>query len=305
MNVLPLYRRVQIIAALVDGCSLRTTERLTHTDRKTIGRLLLSIGEGCRILHNRFMQRLQASIIEVDEIWAFVGKKEFRLQLTDPAEFGDAFTFVALDVNSRAVLSYLTGKRSPENARAFMVDLRARVLGRPQISTDGYRPYPEAIRAAFGDNVNYAQILKRYQPENPRDRVPVDDLPDPDSEGRVAYRSRVLSVTRIPRIGTPDELEINSVHIERNNLTSRMRMRRLTRKTNAYSKKLKFLKAAVALHFFHYNFCVVHGTTKETPAMGLGLANRPWTLEEMIVLALQAVEDAPPEMPVTPLMEVR
>lgn len=287
-NVLPMGTRVRVISNLVEGVSLRATERLTSVSRPAITGLLMSVGEGCRCLLDERMRDLHCDVLELDEIWAFVHKKEGHRVEGDPAEWGDVYTWIAMDARTKLVPSHLVAKRTTESANTFAADLRARVLGAPQITTDGLAAYIEAIEAAFGARVHYAQILKTYAADE-SSGASRDDVRY--SRGRV-----VRSVKRVIS-GTPDEGEICTSCVERGNLTLRMQQRRFTRLTNAFSKKTENLRAAVGLHFGHYNFCRVHMKLRVTPAMEAGLTDHVWSVEELISEAL-ATHEAPPVMPV-------
>ncbi len=287
-NVLPMGERVRVVSALVEGTSLRATERLTGVYRQAITNLLLSVGDGCRSLLDERMRDLHCDVLELDEVWSFVGCKEAHRDESDPPEYGDAYTWVALDARTKIVPCFRVEKRTAAAANAFAADLRARVLGKPQITTDGFKPYVEAIEAAFGSRVDYAQILKTYQ----------TDEAGGASRDDVRYsRGRVVRSVKRTITGTPDEGNISTSYVERGNLTLRMGQRRFTRLTNAFSKKAENLRAAVALHFGHYNFCRVHMTLRVTPAMEAGLTDHVWSVEELITEALAAYE-APPPMPV-------
>jgi len=287
-NVLPMGERVRVVSALVEGTSLRATERLTGVYRQAITNLLLSVGDGRRSLLDERMRDLHCEVLELDEVWTFVGCKEAHRDESDPPEYGDAYTWVALDARTKIVPCFCVEKRTAAAANAFAAGLRARVLGKPQITTDGFKPYVEAIEAAFGSRVNYAQILKTYQSDE-AGGASRDDVRN--SRGCVV-RSVKRTVT-----GTPDEDKISTSYVERSNLTLRMGQRRFTRLTNAFSKKVENLRAAVALHFGHYNFCRVHMTLRVTPAMEAGITDHVWSVEELITEALAAYE-APPPMPV-------
>lgn len=282
-NVLPLSTRIEIIAHLVEGTSVRATCRLTKVSKGAVLRLLVAVGFGCALLHDRLMRDVAASMIEADELFAFVMKKEKRKANTDPSEWGDAYTWTAMDVTSRMLVSYLVGKRDPSEAYDFMQDLRNRVTGRPHLSTDGFGAYPDAVRRAFGyQGIDYGVVVKEYEHSIPKQMA-------------AAHRyspGRVKSITKTVVFGEPVEDLINTSHMERGNLTFRMQQRRFTRLTNAFSKKVENLKHAVALHVMHYNFVREHMTLETTPAVIGGLAERPWTLGELVVAALAAAEEA-------------
>lgn len=287
MNVLTMGERVRVVSALAEGTSLRATARLTDVDRKTVTGLLLAVGEGCRWLLDEKMRELHCDVLELDEVWSFVGKKEGHLRDDDPAEYGDAYTWVAIDARTKLVPVHRVDKRTTEAAHAFATELRGRVIGAPQITTDGLKAYVEAIEGAFGSRVQYAQILKTY----------AKDEASGASRDDVRYsRGRVTRSVKRVVIGAPDDAKISTSYVERGNLTLRMGQRRFTRLTNGFSKRLEHLRAAVALHFAHYNFCRVHMTLRVTPAMEAGLTDHVWTVEELIAAALDAA-DAPPPPP--------
>ena len=288
-NVLSLEKQTRIIGALVEGCSIRAIERMTETHRDSIMRLGVRAGEACARLHHHLMRDLQVSTIELDEQWSYIGKKQKRVSDEDSAEKGDTWLFVALAANQKAVLSYVVGKRTSENAQSLAADLRARVLNRPQITSDGYAPYVNAIDIAFGVDVDFAQLVKVYQ------ATPGNDAAHRYSPGSI----RGLEKTAVR--GQPDEDKISTSYVERFNLTTRMQSRRFTRLTNAFSKKLDNHKAAIALHIAHYNFCRIHETLKVTPAMELGVTDHVWSIGELLeaAFALPAVAPEPPKPPVT------
>lgn len=283
-NILPLSDRVRVIAHLVEGNSVRATTRLTGVAKGTILRLLVAVGLGCARLHDRLVRNVEASLIEADELYALIGKREKRKTSADADELGDAYTFVALCVVSKLIISHLTGKRDADNAQSFMYDLRDRVLGRPQLSTDGFSPYRFAVLQAFGvGGCDFGQIIKEYETNI-------------DNQKAAATRytpGRVKSITRDVVYGRPDIEAINTSYAERSNLTFRMSMRRFTRLTNGFSKKLDNHCAAVALHVMHYNFVRPHMTLRTTPAVAAHLAERPWSLTELVTAALAEVENEP------------
>lgn len=289
MHVLPFEKQVRIIGALTEGCSIRATERLTDTHRDSVMRLSLRVGAGCERLHDRMMRDLQVSLIELDEQWDFIQKKQKRVRSDDPAEYGDVWLFIALASVQKAVISYVVGKRSTENTHALTHDLRARIINRPQITSDGYAPYINAVEAAFGREVDYAMLTKQY--------VTDSSLPD------AAHRYSPGHVTGIDKTvirGTPDSDKISTSYVERFNLSSRMQMRRFTRLTNAHSKRLDNHRAAVSLWVCFYNLCRVHETLRCTPAMQLGVTDHIWTIGELVSEALSAPETPKPTPPPTP-----
>jgi IS1 family transposase len=269
MNRVPLSRRVQIINCLVEGNSTRSMERMTGTHRDTICRLLVEAGEGCAALMDEQMRELRCRRIEVDEIWAYVGKKQRHITARDdPRRVGDQYTFVALDPGSKLVPAYLVGKRDLPTATAFLADLSERLANRVQLSSDALTAYVEATERAFGAGVDYGQIVKFYEAE------PV---------GRGRYSApHVIGAERSIIVGNPDQAHISTSLIERQNLTMRMSMRRFTRLTNAFSKKVENLRAAVSLYLAHYNFAWVHRSLRVTPAMEARVSDRLWSLDELV-----------------------
>lgn len=272
-NHLPKEKQVRILQCLVEGCSIRSTSRMTGAHVKTILDLLLRVGAGCAEAHDEYAQDLDLRDLQLDEIWAFVGKKQKRVDDHDPADRdkGDAYTFTAIDRKTKFVPSWRVGKRSWSNAVAFLKDVKDRLADdcHPQVSTDGFKPYPDAVERAFGTEVDYAQIVKNYAEGDP---------------GRGRYSpATVVDVDKRIIMGDPDEARICTSHAERNNLTIRMAMRRFTRLTNGFSKKLPNLVAAVNLHMAYYNYCRPHTTLKGiTPAMAAGVADHVWSLEELL-----------------------
>lgn len=293
MNVLPVEKQTQVVAALTEGCSIRATERLTNVNRNTIMSLSLRVGEGCARLHDALMRDLQVNLIELDEQWDFIQKKQKRVRTGDPEEYGDVWLFVALASTQKAVLSYLVGKRSTENTYALARDLRARIVNRPQITSDGYAPYVGAIENAFGWNVDFAQLTKQY----------VSDSNLPDAAHRYSP-GRVTGVDKTVIRGRPDPEKISTSYVERFNLSSRMQMRRFTRLTNGFSKKLESHEAAVALWVCFYNLCRVHESLRYAPAMALGVTDHIWTVGELVQAALEP-QDVPPLPPVEPKTTLR
>ena len=281
MNVLPYEKQIAAISALTEGCSIRATERLTSIHRDSIMRLGVRVGEGCARLHDALMRDLQVSIIEFDEIWAYVGKKQRRTVKAE-AEKGDQYTFTALDAIGKAIISYRTGKRNAENTQAFAQDVRSRVINRPQITSDGFEPYVDAVERAFGADVDYAMLVKVYKAEPAKDAA------------RRYSPGYVVGVNRARRAGRPKHEHISTSYVERSNLTLRMQQRRFTRLTNGFSKKLVNHRAAVSLYVAHYNLCRVHETIRMTPAMQLGVADHIWEIGELVEAALEGVIPEPP-----------
>lgn len=269
MNRVPLARRTQIINCLVEGNSIRSTGRMTDTHRDTILLLLVQVGDGCAMLMDSEMRDLPCRRIQVDEIWSFVGKKQrWVTREDDRSRVGDMWTFVALDPDTKLVPTYRVGKRTLPNAMAFMNDLSERLDNRVQLSSDALRAYVDAVEWAFGADVDYGKLVKFYEAE-------------PIGSGRYSPpRVKYAKWTLIA--GNPDQAHISTSLVERQNLTMRMRMRRFTRLTNAFSKKVENLQAAVSLHFAHCNFVRMHKTLRMTPALAAGVTDRLWSLEELV-----------------------
>jgi IS1 family transposase len=270
MNTLSIEQRGQVIAALVEGNSFRSIERMTGIHRDTIMRLMVRVGNGCADLMDREMRNLNCQRLQLDELWAFVGMKQKRAsQLPVRGEFGDAYTFVALDADTKLVPCFHVGRRTWNDTAIFIDDLRSRIVNRPQITTDAFAAYYGSIRRAFDSEVDYAQLFKVFASETNtgRGRYSPPDM--------VGTEKEVL-------LGDPDPAHISTSYVERQNLSVRMECRRFTRLTNAFSKKLANLKASVALHYAHYNFVRVHRTLRCTPAMAAGVTDRLWSVEDLI-----------------------
>jgi IS1 family transposase len=268
MNKLSLDKQSRAIGALVEGCSIRSVERMTGIHRDTIMRLGVRVGEGCTKLMDRTMRGLTCRQIQMDEQWAYVGKKQRNVTWRDDWQIGDAWTFVAIDRDTKLVPCFRVGKRTAAEAKAFVSDLAGRLDVRCQLSSDGLGAYITACEAAFGGDVDYGQIVKTFEAE-------------PMGPGRYSP-PRVVATDKTIICGNPDPGLICTSHVERLNLTTRMQVRRFTRLTNGFSKKIENLRAAVGLHFAHYNLVRPHGTIKVTPAMEAGVANRIWTIEDLI-----------------------
>jgi IS1 family transposase len=273
-NYLPRDKQIAIVNALVEGCSIRSTERMTGVMAKTIGRLLVRVGNGCADLLDRKMVNLDCDRVEIDELWAFVGKKQRHVTKHDDARsVGDTWTFVAIDADTKLVPSFMVGKRDAATTHAFIADVARRLQNRVQISTDGLRSYVDAIGYQFGaGGVDYAQLHKTYEAE-------------PTGPGRYSP-PKVIETEKTPIFGSPDGDLISTSYVERQNLTVRMGVRRYTRLTNAFSKKLENHIAATALHFAHYNFVRQHKTLRTSPAMAAGVSETLWSTGELLETVL-------------------
>jgi len=278
MNRLDSAKRSEIVRCLVEGCSIRTTVRMTGASKNTIAKLLVELGNVCETFMDEKMRNLPCKRIQADEIWSFVGAKAKNVKphhLEDGGYAGDVWTWTAIDAETKLVPSFMLGSRDADTARNFMEDLASRLANRVQLTTDGHKAYLTAVDKAFGEDIDYAMLVKVY---------------GIDPQGEKRYSPAICtSCESKPVTGTPDPAHINTSYVERQNLTMRMSMRRFTRLTNAFSKKLENHAAAVALYFMWYNFGRVHQTLKMTPAMKAGIANHAWSVDEVIGL-LKAVE---------------
>ena len=266
--------RSVVIAALVEGNSIRSIERMTEIHRDTIMRLAIGIGEGCDRLMDGMMRGLTCERLQLDKICAYVGvKQKTARSLNKTDEFGDVYTFVAIDAETKLVPCWHVAKRTWNDTALFVSDLRSRLANRPQITTDAFAAYYGAIPRAFDSDVDYAQLTKVFASEL--------------NEGRGRYSPPVMVNCEKERlIGLPDADHISTSYVERQNLTMRMQMRRFTRLTNGFSKKRVNHAAAVCLHFAHYNLVRIHKTLRMTPALVHGIVDHLWTVEELIDAAL-------------------
>jgi IS1 family transposase len=272
MNKLPICEQVRVISALVEGNSIRATCRMTGVAKGTVIRLLERVGYACAVHHSTAVRNVRFRRVQADEIWTYCYAKERNLpaKFKDSPGYGDAWTWVAIDRDTKLAISWLLGERNPQCARLFMRDLRDRVVGRIQLSTDGLPFYQEAVELTFAGDVDFGQLIKVYES---------------DREGEVRYSpSKFVGATRKRINGTPVMSDISTSHVERQNLTMRMKMRRFTRLTNAFSKKIENLDLALALHFVHYNFCRIHQTLKTTPAIAAGIASHVWSIYDVVAM---------------------
>lgn len=271
-NHLTFDKQLLVISALVEGSSIRAIERMTGIHRDTIMRLGVRIGQACDQLMHEKMRGLVCEQIQVDEIWGFIAKKERNVAPEGSTNGeGDVWTFVAVDPESKIVPSYLVGKRDYDHTHRFISDLAARLNSRIQLSSDAMHSYAAAVDDIFGTDVDYGQIVKVFSsPEH--------------TEHRRYSPPYVSSIRRTTITGAPDHGYISTSHIERQNLTMRMHIRRLTRLTNAFSKKLENFQCAVALHFAYYNFVKIHTSLRVTPAMAAGVESRLWSVRDLVGL---------------------
>ncbi len=271
MNRLSTEDRKQVVAALVEGSSLRAVTRMTGVHRTTVMNLLCDLGRACSDFQDKAFRNLSSKRIQCDEIWSFVYAKEKNCRTEHKAKgAGDIWTWVALDADTKLVPCWFIGQRHAGAAYHFMHDLKMRLANRVQLTTDGHGAYLYAVEDAFGAEIDYAQLIKIYgaAPENETRYSPAQCM---------GTRRAVIS-------GAPNHNHISTSYVERQNLTMRMSMRRFTRLTNAFSKKVENLEHAVALHYMHYNFCRIHQTLRVTPAMEAGISDHVWSLDEVIAL---------------------
>ncbi len=282
MNKLDAKTRALIIRLLVEGNSIRATSRIADVSKNTVNKLLIDAGKVCAAYHDENVRDVNTSVIQCDEIWSFTYAKQKNVKTAKaaPEHSGDTWTWTALDSESKLIVSYMVGGRDSEYAIGFMDDLRSRLANRVQLTTDGHKAYLEAAEGAFGGDVDYAQLIKLYG----------------DAGGNTAARkyspAECTGIKKRTIEGNPDKALISTSHVERQNLTMRMHMRRFTRLTNGFSKKVENHMHAVALHFMYYNFVKVHQTLRVTPAMAAGLTDRLWDIDDIVAL-VDANEPAP------------
>lgn len=274
-NVLNKEKQVTVIAALAEGASMRAITRMTGIHRSAIASLALRVGNGCALLLDEKMRNLQCNYLQFDEIWGFIGKKERHVSFDDDPTLGDVWTFCAIDSETKLVPAFKVGKRNHVTANAFVSDVASRIKNRPQISTDGLRAYVEAVENAFGMDVDYGMIIKNYGA----------DWGQHHQERRYSAPD-VVSIERRAVAGRPEMDLVSTSHIERLNGTTRLHMKRLARLTYAFSKKLEYFEAAVALHFAYYNLVRTHGSLKMTPAMFAGVEKDFWTVSDLVEATL-------------------
>jgi IS1 family transposase len=272
MNCLDTKTRAQIINCLIEGCSVRATVRLTGAAKNTVVKLLAEIGCACAGYHNRYVRDLRVRRLQCDEIWQFVGAKAKNTRIEKKQEgWGDIWTWIGIDADTKLVVSYLVGGRDGGWAMDFMQDCADRIRGRVQVTTDGHKSYLEAVEGAFGLDVDYAQLQKIYGAPS-------------DEETRRYSPARCIGCDMKVVSGDPDPKHVSTSFVERQNLTLRMSNRRFTRLTNAFSKKVDNHRHSVALHYMYYNFCRIHQSLRVTPAMQAGLSDHVWGIEELCAL---------------------
>lgn len=274
MNRLNTEDQVRVISLLAEGSSIRSIERITGIHRDTIMRLGVRVGHECGRIQNVKMRNIHANEIQVDEIWGFVGKKRRNAQAWDrQAGIGDVWTFIALDRDTKLIPTWFVGQRTMQHAEIFLRDLRNRLAGRVQLFSDALAAYRETVGRVFGENVDYGMVAKTYS---------VSHLGNFKEAASRYSPAEVVKTEKEVVIGEPDITAISTSHVEKQNHTLRMHCRRLTRLTNAFSKKLENFQAAVALNFAYYNFCKRHIAVKTTPAKAAGVEDHEWTVSELV-----------------------
>jgi IS1 family transposase len=272
MNCLDAKTRAQVIRCLVEGCSIRATVRMTGAAKNTVVKLLADMGEACARFHDQHVRNLKVRRLQCDEIWCFVGCKRKNATPEKKAEgWGDVWTWVGIDADTKLVVSYLVGGRDGGWAHDFMQDCASRIRGRVQLTTDGHKAYLDAVEDAFGIDVDFATLTKMYG-------APTEE------EQRRYSPAKCIGCDMKTVIGKPDPAHVSTSYVERQNLTMRMQMRRFTRLTNGFSKKAENHAHAVALHYMHYNFCRVHQTVRVTPAMEAGITDHVWSVDDLVAL---------------------
>lgn len=276
MNQLSMEKKSLILSLLTEGQSVRATSRIADVSPVTVLKLLLETGEKAKDIHDSLMMNIKSNFIQCDEQWQFVQCKQKNIPSKEAeSQRGDFYTFVAMDSDTKLAICYRVGKRNSQLTVSFMMELSTRVSTRFQLSTDSFIPYREAVDRVFGSDIDYAQIHKEYREEQ-------------QSEKRYSP-AQIIRVTKKRISGYPDRKQVSTSHIERLNLTTRMNCRRFTRLSNAFSKSLLHHEAAVALHFFHYNFVRLHQTLRVTPAFQAKVTNRLWNWEDLLNWGKEAV----------------
>src|SRR6266705_3195756 len=273
MNNLPMERQIAVISALVEGNSVRATVRMTGVAKDTVIKLLTKIGQACAEYQDKTLRNLPCKRIQCDEIWSFCYAKEKNVpaDLRGKFGYGDVWTWTALCADTKIIPCWRVGGRDAWNAQNFMHNLASRLANRVQLTTDGHRVYLTAVELAFGTQIDYAMLVKLYGNE--------------PKEAETRYSpAQCIGAIATSVIGNPDRNHISTSYVERQNLSMRMHMRRFTRLTNAFSKKVENHEHALALYFMFYNFCRVHQTLRVTPAMEAGLTDHVWSLEELCAL---------------------
>ena len=273
MNRLDIAKQTQIVSCLIEGCSIRATVRMTGASKNTIAKLLVELGTACSQYMDKTLTSLPCKRLQVDEIWSFVFAKQKNVKpehFKDGKHAGDVWTWIAIDADTKLIPSFMIGQRDPETARSFMEDLAVRLANRVQLTSDGLKAYLTAVKAAFGDDIGYAMLIKIY---------------GNNTEGQKRYSpAECIGIKKETVKGRPEPDHVSTSYIERQNLTLRMHNRRFTRLTNAFSKKIENHAASLAIHYMHYNFVRIHQSLRVTPAMAAGVTDRLWSIEDLVGL---------------------
>jgi len=272
-NVLSKDKQIAVISALAEGSGIRSIERMTGINRNTIMTLGVRVGKGCTALLDAKMRDLPCRYLQFDEVWGFIGKKERHVRPDDDPQYGDVWTFCAIDAETKLVPSFKCGKRNLATAKVFVEDVASRMRTRVQVSSDALRHYIDAIEQVYGADVDYGQIVKNYEHD------------DAQNAERKYSAARFVSVEKRSITGSPDMDLVSTSYIERLNATTRLHMRRLTRLTLAFSKKFENFEAAVGLHFAYYNLVKRHGSLRMTPAMAAGIERDFWSVGDLVEAA--------------------
>jgi IS1 family transposase len=281
MNQLSTADRAKVISVLVEGNSLRATSRITGVARMTVEKLLRDMGAACTRFHDARVRNLKSQRVQCDEIWSFIGAKAKNVPEAKRGEWGDCWTWTALDADSKLMVAYTIGPRTAAMAYDFMKDVADRLSNRIQLTTDGHKVYLNAVDYAFGIDVDYAMLEKHYGMSASGDSAAIRYSP-----------AKFTGAKRAIITGDPNPRHISTSYVERQNLTMRMHMRRFTRLTNGFSKKIEMHAHNIALHFAYYNFCKIHQTLHVTPAMEAGISDHVWSLEELVALMMTAANPA-------------
>ena len=278
MNIMPIEKRVQIIQLLVEGNSMRSIERIVGCSINTVTKLLVEVGQACAEYQDKAMRNLNCKRVQCDEIWSFVYAKERNVpdELKDVFGYGDVYTWTAIDADTKLIPSWFVGTRGAESAHAFISDLAGRMANRVQLTTDGHKSYLEAVEEAFHGDIDYAMLVKLYG-NNPKE--------DQRKYSLSKFKGAVQGVVS----GNPGKEHVSTSFVERQNLTMRMHMRRFTRLTNGFSKKVGNHANAVSLHFMYYNFAKIHKSLRVTPAIEAGISDHVWSIEEIARLVPEPV----------------
>ncbi|MCX7183962.1 MAG: IS1 family transposase [Nitrosospira sp.] len=275
MNKLSNEKRAQILAVLCEGMGINAATRITGASKNTVLKLLADAGEACAKYQDEAMRNLKCKRVECDEIWSFVGMKQKNVpeELAGILGYGDVYTWTAIDADTKLIPCWHVGTRDADSAYAFINDLASRLANRVQLTTDGHKAYIDAVEGAFGNDIDFAMLVKHYS--NPSEAKQAQKRYSP---------SQFISADKRRITGDPDVKNVSTSYVERQNLTMRMHMRRFTRLTNSFSKKLENHMHAISLYFMFYNFCKIHKTLRVTPAMAAGISTTLWDISDIVAL---------------------